>query len=175
MEKVKVMIKGTAPLLQHRYPMEEHPEEKSKKVKKIYPAQDECEKSLYMDDKLKIYQPAEHIYSCIIMAGKNFLYDKRKMYASVLKGMILVTPSAIYHKDQNWVIDRRPVVINRARIVRARPRFDNWELEFEIEYDEEVISEFKLKEIVDFAGNRVGLGDFRPLFGRFIVTEFKKA
>jgi hypothetical protein len=30
-----------------------------------------------------------------------------------------------------------------------------------------------IKEILDYAG-KVGLGDYRPRFGRFIVTEFKE-
>ena len=175
MKKVNVSIKGAAPLLQHRFPMEEHPEVKVGKVKKVFVSMDEAKRGLYVDAQDRVFQPAEHLYNSIIIAGKSFLYDKRKMYGSVLKGMILVDPPTIYHKDQNWVVDRRPVRVGTARIVRSRPRFDNWELDFTIEYDEEVISEAKLKEIVDFAGRRVGIGDYRPLLGRFIVTKFEEA
>jgi hypothetical protein len=71
------------------------------------------------------------------------------------------------------VIDRRAVVVQRARIMRERPRFDNWGLSFVIETLDEQLPVSAIKEILDYAG-KVGLGDYRPRFGRFIVTEFKE-
>jgi hypothetical protein len=48
---------------------------------------------------------------------------------------------------------------------------------FEIEYDTVLLKEEELRQVVDDAGSRVGLLDFRPEkkgpFGRFIVTEWK--
>ena len=76
-------------------------------------------------------------------------------------------------------IDVRPVVIKstKGRIPRRRPIFKNWSLKFTIEYDEDEISAETIKEILDYAGRRVGIGDFRPEnggpFGRFMVTKFK--
>ncbi|GAI19389.1 unnamed protein product, partial [marine sediment metagenome] len=64
-------------------------------------------------------------------------------------------------------------VIQRARIMRARPRFDKWELDFTIDFDDEIIGKDKVNEILTYAGQRIGIGDYRPLFGRFIVTKFQ--
>jgi len=174
MKKVKVKIEGIAPLLQHRFPEEENPEHKSKKKIKEFPAREECEKSLYKDEKGTIYQPATHILGALIKAGARFQFERKLTYSSVIKSSVFVTPDAIPHICQEWVIDRRPVVIQRMRIMRARPRFDKWALEFEIEYDEEIIGKDKLKEILDYAGQRIGIGDYRPLMGRFIVTKFEE-
>jgi len=173
MEKIKVRIEGIVPLLQHRFPMEDNPEQKSIKRKKEYPAKEECEKALYADEKGKIYQPAEHILGALIKAGTNFLFEKKRTYRDVIKSSVFITPSIIYHEYQKWEIDRRSVVIIKARIVRARPRFDKWALSFAVEFDQEITNKGKIKEILDFAGQRIGIGDYRPLFGRFIVTEFK--
>ena len=173
MKKVKVRIEGTSPLLQHRFPMEENQENKSVRRKKEYPAEEECKKALYQDDKGKIYQPAEHILGALVMAAKNFSYEKKRTYKEIVKSSVFVNPAVIYHEHQKWQIDRRPVVVMKARIVRARPRFDKWALAFEIEFDNEVMGKDKLKEMLDYAGQRVGIGDYRPAFGRFIVTKFE--
>jgi hypothetical protein len=171
MEKVKVVIEGVAPLLQHRFPIEEN--NKSKKKKKEYIPQEDAEKSLYRDEKGVIYEPATHIFGALIKAGIRFQYEKRQTYSNIIKSSVLVTPDAIPHKIQKWIIDSRPVVVMRARILRSRPKFEKWGLEFIIEYDDELIGKDRMKEILDYAGLRIGLGDYRPLFGRFIVTKFE--
>ena len=178
MEKVKVKIEGVSPLLQHRFPEEENPEHKSKKIKKEFPAKEEAEKGLYKDPDGKIYQPANTIKGSLLRASTSFLYEKKTSYRQVIAGSVFITPDAIPHIYQKWVVDRQPVVIQRSRIMRARPRFDKWALEFEMEFDEQVISKDKLKEILDYAGQRKGIGDFRPekggSFGKFMVTKFEE-
>ncbi len=95
-------------------------------------------------------------------------------------GAVLVTPDAIPHRNQQFEVDVRPVVVpsTRGRVARRRPVFKNWSLKFNIEYDEDELSASTIKEILDYAGTRVGIGDFRPEkggpFGRFMVTSFKE-
>jgi hypothetical protein len=73
-----------------------------------------------------------------------------------------------------WKVDVRPVVVQRNRILRARPRFDQWELKFEIiNNDSTIIHQDTLKKILEDAGKYYGLGDFRPEFGLFKVEEFE--
>jgi hypothetical protein len=59
-------------------------------------------------------------------------------------------------------------------VVRYRPRLDEWAVEFEITYEENLMTEPQLRKIVDNAGSLCGLLDYRPAnkgpFGRFIVT-----
>ena len=61
--------------------------------------------------------------------------------------------------------------------MRYRPVFHDWAVQFECELDDSEISEKLFREIVDAAGHKIGLGDFRPSckgpFGRFKVTEWK--
>jgi len=69
------------------------------------------------------------------------------------------------------------IAATKGRIVRHRPRLDQWQLKFEIEYDPTLLKETQVRKIVDDAGCRVGLLDFRPErkgpFGRFTVTNWK--
>ena len=67
-------------------------------------------------------------------------------------------------------------MVQRSRILRARPKFDEWSLEFKIiNKDPTVIHADTLKKILIDAGKWYGLGDFRPEFGLFRVEKFEKA
>lgn len=71
----------------------------------------------------------------------------------------------------SFAVDVRSVVLKPAgRILRARPRFDEWSAAFLIEYDETLIPDQQLLlNIAADAGRRFGVGDYRPRFGRFTV------
>ena len=92
---------------------------------------------------------------------------------------MLVTPERCSLGVKEYTIDSRPVVIpaTKGRIVRHRPRFDQWEVSFNLEYDTALLNETELRQVIDDAGSRVGLLDFRPEkkgpFGRFIVTKWE--
>jgi hypothetical protein len=53
-------------------------------------------------------------------------------------------------------------------IIRTRPRFENWEIEFTINYDESLIDVDKLKQCVIDAGKFARVGDYRKRYGEFI-------
>ena len=55
--------------------------------------------------------------------------------------------------------------------------FDDWQLSFGLEVDEEVITAKLVRDILDVSGKRIGLGDFRPSckgpYGKFVITSWK--
>jgi hypothetical protein len=58
--------------------------------------------------------------------------------------------------------------------MRARPRFDEWCLEFKIlNLDPGLLKAEVIKKILEDAGKYYGLGDYRPEFGRFKVERFE--
>lgn len=70
-------------------------------------------------------------------------------------------------------VDRRRVVIQRNAVLRTRLRLNKWSLAFSLYIDENVVSPAAVKAALEYAGNRVGLGDFRPRFGRFEVIGWE--
>lgn len=68
-------------------------------------------------------------------------------------------------------LDRRTVVVSRARVVRTRPIFRQWALTFSVAFDPEHINRETLDSTVHDAGRFVGLGTYRPRFGRFEVVQ----
>jgi len=71
--------------------------------------------------------------------------------------------------------------VQKARIIRARPRIDEWSLDFSILYNAEIFSTpdslKKMKMILEEAGVRIGLLDNRPAKygenGTFKVTKWR--
>jgi len=72
-----------------------------------------------------------------------------------------------------WEVDVRPVNVQKARILRARPRFDDWAFEFQIKILDPIMRPETLKNILQDAGKYVGLCDMRPLFGLYSVEKFE--
>lgn len=72
-------------------------------------------------------------------------------------------------KDERFR-DTRAVAIQRNRVMRTRCRFDEWEADVEVVYEDTVINESRVDEWVRAAGNLVGLCEMRPRLGRFEVV-----
>jgi len=76
--------------------------------------------------------------------------------------------------DKELYLDMRPVVIQRARVVRLRPCFKSgWKLEFTINVIDDELPSGILQDVLVLAGKTVGVGDYRPKFGRFSVMHFE--
>ena len=58
-------------------------------------------------------------------------------------------------------VDSRGVVIQRARIVRHRPKFSEWSLTFPLLVDDELLKIDTVKGVINEAGRTQGIGDFR--------------
>lgn len=172
-KKIKCSVKGISPLLMHAFPMQP-----LESIDKKSP-EEQAENSAYRTPSGKLYIPAIAFQRSIIGAAT---YSKGKGRATLQKPVaacVLVSPEYLQLDQQEYIIDARPVVIaaTKGRIVRHRPRFDTWSFECVIEYDDALLKESELRRVVDDAGSRVGLLDFRPErkgpFGRFMVVEWK--
>ena len=177
-EKFKVEIKGTRPLLMNSCrSMIEDKENKPSRGRKEISLKEEAEKLLYLDKKGKIVVPALTILACLRKSATNFKVPGRgkKTYKDFIYAGVRIYPENIPLITKNgWEVDLKPVVIQRARIIRAKPRFDEWKLGFEIEILDVIITPTTLKEILVDAGRFNGLLDFRPLYGLFEVVNFEK-
>lgn len=174
MKTINVEITGIAPLLQNRFPMEDAGHNISKAKKKVYVPEDEAKKCLYQKDGV-IFQPAEHVYQSMVRAATDFKFSGKKTFKDVITSGIIVEPEEIPLLADKYEIDARPVVIQRARVLKWRPKFNKWKLKFKLTIlDDTNISPANVKEILEKAGATKGIGDYRPRFGRFMVTEFKE-
>lgn len=179
MKTIKMKIEGISPLLMHRFPV--GAEDEKIKAKTRSQTTDDVESYLYTNENGNLVQPSTHLIGSLRKAGARFQIpgQGKLTYKNLMgSGAVFIDPDMIPHEIQKWEVDRRPVVIGKARIVRSRPMLKKWALGFTVEYDDEEVPKQALKEIFEYAGRRVGIGDFRPEkggpFGRFMITEFKR-
>ena len=170
---VNVTIKGTSALLMHRHPLVdvEGLEKKS--------AADQAEHSAYRDSATGVLHiPGTCIWRSMVNAAA---YSKGKGRATLQKtaaACLSVTPEIVTLGVKDYVIDSRMVVIpaTKGHVVRHRPRLDEWGCSFVLSYDDILLKETEARRILDDAGLRVGILDFRPErkgpFGRFMVTSW---
>ena len=72
------------------------------------------------------------------------------------------------------------VVVQRQKIVRTRAKFDPpWSVDFVLDCDDGLIDQPRLESWLKIAGQRIGIGDWRPsksgTFGRFTVESLAPA
>lgn len=71
-------------------------------------------------------------------------------------------------------VDCRSVVVQRNRIMRNRVRIPaGWQATLDLTLDSTILDLDEMSNILSDAGHRVGVGDYRPKFGRFRVTNLE--
>ena len=75
--------------------------------------------------------------------------------------------------DPKFRLEKRIVVGKGKSVIRTRPLFRNWRVTFEVEFPAEFINASDVEEAITAAGHLVGLGDWRPRYGRFTNDVFE--
>ena len=63
------------------------------------------------------------------------------------------------------------VRIGANRVMRTRPRFPVWAADLVVDYLPGMLNASDVRSFVSVAGEQIGIGDWRPRFGRFNVDE----
>lgn len=173
-----VTIEGTAALLFHRWSNEAVASKaaaaKNSKAKKT----DNVESYVYRTDDGNLAMPGEYLRQAVLGASK-FRQDPRSPRASALKlftaGVVSMTDLADLGVADWDYLDRRRVLVQRQGVTRERPALrPGWRVSADLmvllpEYIDSTV----LLETIGSAGRLIGVGDFRPTFGRFSVIGFE--
>ena len=138
----------------------------------------EYKASLYYDNDIGPYWPAANILRCLRDAAKMTREGK-----DVERGLDILenknpliydgprTPEELF-KNLDFV-DCRSVIIAGKRVMRYRPIFHSWELQFGLLYDRSIFRDLAtVRRIVEAAGRYIGLSTYRPKFGQFEIVDF---
>jgi len=181
MKTIKITLKGISPLLMNRYNVERELQRMKgiRNLNKSYDSEIEAEASAYWttSGKKELCIPANCLYTSLLGASSFHKIGKRSA-KGILAGSIRILPEEIRLGTSKYDIDVRPVVIARQRVLKSRAKLNEWEATFEVAYNEKLItSPTVIKDILEEAGERVGLLDFRPQkggwFGTFKITKFE--
>lgn len=173
----EVTIQGTADLLFHKWDCDSVKEKSDAKKGSKCKKEDNLESYVYRNDKNELCLPGEYLRMSIIGAAK-FRQDPRsprKSMADLAKAAIIsLTPLASLGVKAWDYEDKRRVCIQRNAITRTRPAFKSgWIAKIQLQCNlPEYISPSMLNEVIQQAGKLIGVGDFRPTYGRFQVVGF---
>jgi len=191
-KKLQFRITGIAPLIMHNgmladplNPTARRISEIAAKRKKVDADHEEMARlewygSLYLKDN-KPCIPAHVLEGALI--GKGGAARKVKMGKQAAAALLVEDDTPLEYdgsedidalwEDGSYVI-RAAVRVGPAKVMRTRPKFDEWATTFNILYDPDFLNRENIEQWVEVAGEQVGLMDWRPRFGRFKVESVEE-
>lgn len=200
MTTIKVGIVGVKPLLMNPASIKMLEDIKGRKRKPVVldkSAEEEAGEKIIRnqgrqagvpDDAVGI--PQEYLLACLTAAGKWVKFDARRNMSSTTESLVPALldieesffpfPLLDGGAELPWKVDKRRGVnpqTSGANLI-IRPMFENWSFEFTLSFDEKELTGETVRDLVDKAGKRIGLGDYRPArkgpFGKFVVRKWEK-
>lgn len=190
---MKVLLKldgrsdsGGAPLVMHNErladPLDTHAREIAKVSKKRNKTEADHLEIARLEFHGGLYEngngpclPAWNIIRCLQDGAK-----RHKRGVDVLRGVYPLTDHADVQYDgprdakdlwqDGGFALRKTVGVQRSRTVRTRPIFTDWMAELPVEVDATVFDLDTLRNCWRDAGVYAGLGEMRPVYGRFVAT-----
>ena len=188
-ETATFKIVGLSPLLMHSTRgMLAQNNGNSLKTKQIPSPQEEAELAVYKLKDGQLYAQALWFRGSIIGKGggaSGRRIGKATANSRCSAGMLMnekYVDCPLYHPQtgkpiKDYEIDIRPVVVQKARIMRARPRIDEWACDLTFDIDTDFVTVEQVLELLNMSGRVAGIGDYRPnckgWFGRY-KAELKK-
>jgi hypothetical protein len=175
---VAVTVEGASDMLFHRWNCEAV-DAKSKAAKNSRAKkEDNVESYVWRNEDDELCIPGEYFRQAIIHAAK-FRQDPRSPRKSAMDlfkaGIVCLTNFSSLGTVTWDYLDTRRATVQRAGINRTRPAMkQGWEVDLEFQIlTPEYIEPNIFHEVLSTAGRLVGVGDFRPTFGRFFVKKFE--
>ena len=184
MKTVRLTLTGTAPLLMHNSRLSNPLDPATKALKSVTSKRSKVDDdheeiarlefigSLYFDPEAGPYIPADNIWRCLFDAAKKYKKGVRVKEAlfvsSDINPLAYRGPrdAAQLWADENFRL-LSSVKVGTARTMRCRPMFRQWAVEAEAIIDTALLDVAEVRQIAETAGQIVGVGDWRPRYGRF--------
>lgn len=184
MQKFRLTLTGASPLLVHNARLSDPLDpatkalsrlsSKRKKTEDDHLAMAEAEfmGSLYLDEHVGPYISGDMVTASLYRGAKL-----NKLGEAVKRGMLITTdinpisyagprdPAEMFRSGA--FTHRASVKIGTQRVMRTRPIFRDWAIEVDGLAEESQIELDAIRQIADNAGSFIGIGDWRPRFGRF--------
>lgn len=188
METQTVTIKGICPMLMHNGqladPLNEHSQAVSDAVKSAKKSKTEAAwhaaykaefmGGLYLGDDGRPCLPGELLESVIVEGAKRSKQGKEVRAGVIVDGNFALEYKGPKTADELW--DKKfyktaSAKVGKNRVMRTRPMFSEWACTFTVHYNPTLVSKRDLLKFIEKAGAEVGVGDFRPRYGRFEVIS----
>jgi hypothetical protein len=137
----------------------------------------EYEAGLYLNAKRQVILPSRVLEAHISLAARKTKEGKQS-----LAGMFVDTDGLLNYEGGPLTVDELldseehrlvvPVRVGMARVIRTRPMFRNWSTTFKVSVLDELVTPSTLRAWIINGGNLIGIGDYRPRYGRYELRAF---
>lgn len=187
---VMFTIEGVVPILFHRWSNESVAEKAKAKKGSAAKKTDDVQSYVYRNEDDEICLPGEYVYGAIVdrkNGAAKYRQDPRSprksaldLYRAGIAPLTLLAPilDADAKPTNEWdYLDARRVTVQQAGITRQRPAFNaGWRATFVFQINlPEYVDAHAFLDVLTLAGRAVGVGDYRPTYGRFQVVSFDVA
>jgi len=186
MKNLQLRLTGIAPILLHSGRLSDPLTEASKELKTLTSERNksddihekialiEWSASLYTKDGVVVI-PGDNVYACLVNGAKQAKKGPKMKAGIVVDNnfpLVYDGPKDIneLYKDKRFV-HRCAVKIGTSKLMRTRPVFNEWSVDVSIEYNPSIVNESEVVAAAVKAGDFIGLGDWRPRYGRFRVEQ----
>lgn len=181
---VHIRIAGSSDLLLHAWNVESVEAKGRAKKGSDAKKMDDLESYVHRNEDGLICMPSEYVRMSTVNAAK-FKQDPRSprksamdLYKAAIVSLSPLSPIVTHEGVPAGVWDyehRCRVTVQRSGITRTRPAFkEGWSLEMSLMCNlPGYVSPSDLLDSITMAGKVIGVGDFRPSYGRFQVVNFE--
>jgi hypothetical protein len=186
LQNLTFRITGVVPLLMHNGRLANPLDQITKAIKKISSKRDKTDADFEEMARLEwlggLYLqggepclPGEIIEAALIEAGRKKRKGKQVTAGVFCDGNFALeyddprNPEALFEDPRfRFTVGAR---VQRNRVMRTRPRFHEWAATITVTYNDELLNATDIHELLVLTGEIIGLGDWRPKFGRFVVEK----
>ncbi len=186
----EVAIQGMDSILFNKMPVLDRPKPGGKKQEKVDKTELEHlmwrEKAYFNDDGM-LYMPGENLHECMKQGaqywGQRIPGEGQKTYTDVIASAIICENMEFgIHKDSDKVIPFGKMVNGNpskgkksgAKVYKIRPLLRPWGGPFRMHVFDGRLTPEILRTIIAYAGAYRGLGDWRPVYGRFEYVNMRE-
>ncbi|EIM25758.1 hypothetical protein [Microvirga lotononidis] len=183
-QNLKFRLTGVSPLICHNGQLADPLNSIAKEMKKVSSKRAKTDADfeelarleffggLYLDNGEPVI-PGEIVEAALVEAAR-----KQKKGQQAKAGILSVGNFPIEYEgprtvNELWADDRFRltvgVKVQRNKVMRTRPIFRDWSCEISIDFLPGQLNRSEVEEMVRTAGTVVGIGDWRPKFGRFMA------
>jgi hypothetical protein len=185
-KRLTFKIRGVSPLVMHNGQLADPLNKHSKEMRKISGKTKKTEADFEQLAKLESFGslylhngapciPGEVLEAGFIEASRKNRRGQQAKAGIVSDGFWPLEFGGPKSPDDLWLDEKyrlsAGVRIKQNRIIRTRPIFREWESTVSLDFLPDQLDKAEVVETMGILGRTIGLGDWRPRFGRFEVVK----
>lgn len=183
---IQVSITGVSPLILHNGRLSNPLDPIVKEIKKVSNKRAKTDADLEEMSRLEWYGglylkdgapclPGEVIEAHLIDSAKKVRRGPAVKAGLFCDGDFPLAYEGPEDIDELWKDENFRIVVGvrvqRNRVLRTRPIFKNWRCAFTISFNDTLLDEADIRNMLYLGGEQIGLCDWRPKFGRYLLDE----